>query len=164
METPLWERLGMVIVNLLLMVAGFCLGLCLFSCGPTYQRCFDKYGRSTTTYDTTRHTIRDTVTVPRDSVVLVLKTDTTRVIEHFTQGKATVTIIREPTNTTVLANCESTTIIREIKLPPTAITDNTWGVANWYKWAFWMVAGMVLVLLLVWYLTTRLAVSVTRKL
>ena len=163
METPFWERMGLVLLHLVLAVAVLFVGLCLFSCGPTYQRCFDKYGRSTTTYDTTRHTIRDTITIPRDSAVLVLKTDTTRVIEHFTRGKATVTIIRQPTNTTVLANCESTTIIREVKLP-SAIINNTWGVAAWYKWAFWMLAGMVLVLLLVWYLTTRLAVSITRKL
>ena len=162
MDTPLWERLCVALLHLVLLVAVFCLGLCLFSCNVTYQRCLDKFGRTTNVYDTTRHTIRDTVTVPRDSAVLVVHTDSTRIVRHYTRGKATVTIIREPTNTTVLANCESTTIIRELKIPP-ANQNNTWGVATWYKWAFWMAVAMVLVLLLVWYITARLAVSITRK-
>jgi hypothetical protein len=57
--------------------------------------------------DTTYVTKVETVVIPRDSAVLRLRTDTTfvKVIER--QGRATVTIIRTPTETTARADCDS---------------------------------------------------------
>lgn len=78
--------------------------------------------------DTTFQTI--TTTIPRDSVVTSFKTDTTHYFETVKQGRATLTIIREPTNTTVIANCDSLTKSQKV---PTRIETQEWGTDPKYE-------------------------------
>lgn len=110
----------------------------------TLRKCEQKFGRGQVT-DTTYTTVP--ITVPRDSAVLVTKTqmhfDTThtRIVEVSKQGRATVTIIREPVNTTVLANCDSVVIEKKV---PVAVTTRQFGVSPWWKWGALASGGLLL--------------------
>lgn len=100
------------------------LGLALNGCRP-YEVAKRKY--ATDVVDTTFTNI--VTTIPRDSVVKVIHNDTLRVterhVERVKQGRATVTIIREPTNTTVIANCDS---VRKEQKVVTKTVRQVWGV------------------------------------
>ena len=73
-----------------------------------------------------------------------------------------MTIIREPTSTTVLANCASTTVVYEKKVP-VVVNNNTFGVAPWHRWAFFLTLGALVIALLLWWLTARFGISMARK-
>ncbi|MEZ0611946.1 hypothetical protein ACAW74_25765 [Fibrella sp. WM1] len=97
--TPKW---GFGLVATLLSLASYILiAGCLSGCTSLYNRAKARF--QTTHVDTTYQLI--TVAVPADSTSLVVPTATTPLTQKQTQGRATVTIIREPTNTTVLADC-----------------------------------------------------------
>lgn len=114
--------------------------LALSSC-MTYEKAVRKFGHLAT--DSTRITVRDTVIVPYDSVVFQLKTDTTTVHRIVEQGRAKIFYDRTHTITKVKAECKPDTIIREIvaKGPPQA----SFGIAPWYKTAFFITFGLLLV-------------------
>jgi hypothetical protein len=125
--SPQLERAGYVLVNVLLLFAAALLNE---SCTSAYELAKARF--ATVEHDTTFSTI--TTTIPRDSVVVKFKTDTTRYIEKTRQGRATVTIIREPTNTTVIANCDSLSKSQQVA---TSIENQKWGVDPAYqKWRY----------------------------
>jgi hypothetical protein len=105
------------------------LTLAATSC-TTFQKAFRKYGHMAN--DTTLVEIPVTVTVPRDSVVMVLKTDTTHIIQEMRQGRATVKIIRDHTNTIVQADCDS--VIKTVTGKTKVVTRTVnWGVDPKYE-------------------------------
>ena len=105
----------------------------LMSC-MTYNRALRKFAHVVTDTVEVRKIV--TVTVPRDSAVLRLLTDTTHIVREAQQGRATVRIVREPTYTTVYATCDSAKMAQEIvaKMPRQSVY---WGVSLWYKRGFW---------------------------
>ncbi|MGV3561575.1 hypothetical protein [Larkinella arboricola] len=50
--------------------------------------------------------------IPKDSVILKTRTDTTRLFLTERQGRATVTLIRAPQETTAKAECD--TIVKKV--------------------------------------------------
>lgn len=134
------ETAGHALANLLLFAAGVILLLGAQSCASLYERAQLRFMK--TVPDTTF--TRVTTTIPRDSVVTVVKTDTTHYIERVKQGRATVTIIREPTNTTVIANCDSLSKVQQV---PTRIEKQEWGVDPAYqqKAQRWQTIALVLI-------------------
>lgn len=106
----------------------------------TYQKCLTKFGQASVT-DTTYIQEMLTMTVPRDSVSTSFKTDTTHYVETVRQGRATLTIIREPVNTTVLAECRDSVLTQIVERPVLVKTTTETGVAPWYKIAFWGVSA-----------------------
>lgn len=103
-----------------------------------------------------------TFTVPKDSAVLRIITDTTTVVREIRQGRATVRIVREPTYTTVYANCDSVKITKEAiaKVPRNTIIA---GVHRWYKIGFWIVLLLFGILSTAIWLSRTWAINVTRK-
>ena len=103
-----------------------------------------------------------TVTVPRDSAVLRLITDTTTVVREIRQGRATVRIVRQPHFTTVYANCDSLKITKEAiaKLPHNTILV---GVNKWYKTGFWIVLLLFGILSTAIWLSRLWTIRITRK-
>lgn len=129
----------------------------------TFQKAQRRY--ATNVADTIFTTV--ITTVPRDSVRLVVKTDTTRIIERMRQGRATVTIIREPTNTTVLADCDSLTRSQQVA---TRIITQKWGVDPAYKVTSdrWRTVALTLIALALvgtslYFLSHKFTVNVSRK-
>lgn len=103
-----------------------------------------------------------TVTVPKDSAVLRIVTDTTTVIKEIRQGRATVRIVREPTYTTVYATCDSVKITKEAiaKVPRNTIIV---GVSRWYKTGFWIVLLLFGLLSTALWLSRLWTIQITRK-
>lgn len=103
-----------------------------------------------------------TVTVPKDSAVLRLVTDTTTVVREVRQGRATVRIVREPTYTTVYANCDSVQITKEAiaKVPRNNIMV---GVNKWYKRGFYFLLIVLGVLCMGIWLSRYFTVNIARK-
>ncbi|KAA9357247.1 hypothetical protein [Larkinella humicola] len=99
--------------------------------------------KAETLVDTTYVTQVETVMIPRDSAVVRLTTDTTHVKVIERQGRATVTVIRTPTETTARADCDS--IVKEVRVqipcPPQLIVGVN---ENWRTAAF--VLGALLLL------------------
>ncbi|GAB3958169.1 hypothetical protein GCM10028805_51980 [Spirosoma harenae] len=121
------------------------IGSLLFSsCTSLYDRAKARYAKEDT--DTTYSTV--TATVPAETVTHVFRTDTTHYIERVKQGRATVTIVREPTNTTVIAECDSASVSQRIA---TQIKNQTWGVDPKYQRRYWIAiavaAGLFLLFL-----------------
>ncbi|MGA0556547.1 hypothetical protein ACO2Q8_07850 [Larkinella sp. VNQ87] len=133
----------------------------------TFNKAFRKFGHMGN--DTTLVQIPVTVNIPKDSAMLVLKTDTTRVIREVRQGRATVRIIRDHTNTIVQANCDS--IIKTITGKARVVTKKvTWGVDPKYRSQakVWRIGAISLALLNVlaiggWLLLKNFHFTVTRK-
>lgn len=117
----------------------------------TLKKAERKY--ATNVVDTTFTTI--TTVIPRDSAVTVVKTDTTYLKQIIRQGRATVTIIREPTNTTVIANCDS---LSQSKRFPVQTVKQIWGVSPNYKTATHVLIGLVIALILVYFFTRKWAI------
>ncbi|RIV23625.1 LytTR family transcriptional regulator [Fibrisoma montanum] len=147
-QLPISRRVYFEVIKLLPVLI-----LLLLSSCTSFEKAFRKYGR--TVNDTTYTTVQ--LTVPKDSSILVVKTDTTRIVERVRQGRATVTIIREPTNTTVLAECDTVVVEKRV---PGVIRTQLWGVdpkfekqAKRWRTAFLILAGLVIaVLAAVWFL------------
>lgn len=103
-----------------------------------------------------------TVTVPKDSAILRLITDTTTVVREVRQGRATVRIVREPHFTTVYANCDSVKIIKEAvaKVPRNNIIV---GVNKWYKRGFFSLLILLGILCMGIWLSRFFTVNIVRK-
>lgn len=147
--------------------AFFMVSLLLSACQNPYEIAKRKY--ATDVVDTTYTNI--ITTIPRDSVIKVFKTefksDTVRVIEKVRQGRASVTIIREPTNTTVIANCDSVSKSQKVI---TKIVKQQWGVDPKYKQraSTWQTVAIVFIGLFVagiavWYFTHRFKLAVHKR-
>lgn len=93
--------------------------------------------------DTTYVTKVETVVIPRDSAVLRIRTDTTfvKVIER--QGRASVTLIRTPTETTVRADCDS--IIKYVPVTVPCPPQLQIGVNEHWRTAALAMGGLLLV-------------------
>ncbi|WP_234734491.1 hypothetical protein [Tellurirhabdus bombi] len=85
---------------LLILVAGV-------SCKP-YERLVRKYGKEVT--DTLRVTVRDTIRIEKDSVVLAYRNDAAPFTRTVKQGRATLTITKRQAETTAEAECQGDTI------------------------------------------------------
>jgi hypothetical protein len=151
-------RIGLLLIALLIGL------LFTTSCASLYSRAKARYG--TTTIADTTYT-RITLTVPRDSVILKVRTDTTHLIERTRQGRATVTIIREPTYTTIRADCDSA---RRDTVVATRIITERWGVdpayqerATKWKTAFWVAIGLLLMAALVYVFAHKFRLSVSKR-
>ncbi|GAB3956726.1 hypothetical protein GCM10028805_47500 [Spirosoma harenae] len=121
------------------------IGSLLFSsCTSLYDRAKARYATEET--DTIYSTV--TARIKGDTVSHVFKTDCTHYIRTERQGRATVTVIREPTNTTVIAECDSASVSQRIA---TQIKNQTWGVDPKYQRRFWIAiavaAGLFLLFL-----------------
>lgn len=151
MKNPLSSRTFFVIPT----IGGIYILLLLSSCSRS--RLLRKLATDTVTV---RQMV--TVTVPRDSAVLRLVTDTTTVIREIRQGRATVRIVREPHFTTVYATCDSVRISKEAiaKVPRNTIIV---GVNRWYKTGFWVAFLLFGILSAAIWLSRTWAINVTRK-
>lgn len=149
------ERMNLT--KALLLVAALFIAYALSGC-MTFQKAKSRY--ATTITDTTFSHV--TLTVPHDSVVHVMKNDTVheRRIERYTQGRATLTIIREPTNTTVLADCAEA---RKDTLVATHVDNNQWGVSKHYETATKVLGFIVLAIVLAYVLMHVVQVNVSKR-
>lgn len=138
-----------------------CLACCFFlqSCA-TFKRCTDKFGNTVTDTITVQKTV--SVTVPKDSAILRVVTDTTRIVEVSKQGRATVYLERTPQLTTVRAICDTLTITKTIavKMPQ---TTTIMGVSPFYRKAFWVLLVLFLALCGAIYLSRLFTVQIIRK-
>lgn len=93
--------------------------------------------------DTTYVTKTETIIIPKDSAIVRFRTDTTYVKVVEKQGRATVTVIRTPTETTAKAECD--TIYKEVRVtvpcPPQLIV----GVNEHWRTAAFILGGLLLV-------------------
>lgn len=140
----------------LLLFAGLLLSLS--SC-KTYSGFLRKFGH--VGKDSTVVTVNDTLMTLKDSVSLVLKTDTTtihRIIEH---GKARIIYDRTKEITRIQAECKPDTVIRKIKVkgPPIA----TFGIAPWYRWAFYLTLGLLAVAVISYIFLYKLRLSIAKR-
>lgn len=112
--------------------------LCSLSSCLTQKKILQKAEQLT---DTTYVTKVETITIPKDSVIIRTKTDTSRVLIRERQGRATVTLIRTPVETIAKAECD--TIIREVRVtvpcPPQLII----GVNKWWRVAAIALGGLL---------------------
>lgn len=133
--------------------------LCLASC-VTERKCLQKFGNVLTDTVTVHQTVK--LTVPRDSAVLRITTDTTVVVKEVHQGRATVRIVREPHYTYVTAECDSAQLAKDIliKYPRNTIKM---GVATWYKYGFWVLVVLAIATYLSYQVFTRFNFNIERK-
>ncbi len=129
--------------------------LLLTACAPSFRRCQSLYGHPAT--DTTHVTDTVTVRVPHDVISYHVLTDTTTVRDTLRQGRARLIYVRTPVLTTVQADCDTVTITRTVRLPCPP-TVQQWGIAPWYRWAFYAALGAAVMGLL----TTVLLVVLRR--
>lgn len=125
----------------------------------TFNRAKQRY--ATTHVDTVLVTKQVTLTIPRDSAVLRLTTDTTHAVSQARQGRATVRIVREPHYTTIYAHCDSASITKAVvaKIPQQQVS---WGVNKWYKRGFYLFIGTTIALAIA-LLTKFFTISINRK-
>jgi uncharacterized protein YpmS len=140
------STIGYWLANALLLLAAGLIAFAMNGCASAYELAKARFAHEVA--DTTFTTI--TTTVPSESVVTTFVTDTTHYIEKLRQGRATVTIIREPTNTTIIANCDSLSKSQQVA---TRIENQQWGVdpsnQKW-KWiAFGLIGFFALLLVLI---------------
>lgn len=128
------------LIAIILLLIGF-----TSSC-TTFQRVKRKFGHMAT--ETRTVTVMDTLTVPKDSVVLRTKTlyDTSTVYLTERQGRATVIYQRGPRETTVRAICDTLTVIKEVKAECPPVVN--FGVDPRWKWAAIAAGGLLAVLIL----------------
>ncbi len=137
-HTPQDHRNAWLTVNLLLLASALFFLTSLSGC-MTYERAVKKFGHMA--YDSTTITVRDTVIIPKDSVSLILKNDTTTVYREIQQGRAKVIVERTHTYTIIKATCAGDTIARETKAK--VAPRVSFGVAGWYQPAFWIVSAIL---------------------
>lgn len=152
------ERIGWFTANCLLLIAALLIAFCMNGC-MSYSKAVRKFGHLAK--DSAVVTIQDTVRIPKDSVILSLKTDTTTIHRIIEQGRARIIYDRTNTITTVKAECKADTIIRTLqaKCPPVA----SFGIAPWYRWAFYIAAGLLLVAILAYVLSYKLKLSLAKR-
>ena len=126
----------------------------------TLKKCEKKFSRVLTDTVTVKKEV--VVTIPRDSAIIRITTDTTRIVRQITQGRATVRIVREPHFTTVYASCDSARIVKEaiLKVPKNTIIM---GVNTFWKWGFWFVLFLLLVGIGTFWLSRLFTVQITKK-
>ncbi|RRB13425.1 hypothetical protein [Larkinella knui] len=93
--------------------------------------------------DTTYVTKTVTVTIPKDSAIVRTVTDTTRIFLTERQGRATVTLIRTPTETSAKAVCD--TIIREVRVTVPCPPELQIGVNAWWRVAALVLGGLLII-------------------
>ncbi len=98
----------------------------LLSSCTTFEKAFRKYANNKV--DTTFVTVSQTV--PHDSAVLHLVTDTTTVYKEVRQGRARIIYQRDGRTTLVKANCDSVVVEKKV---PQYITRQMWGVDPKFK-------------------------------
>jgi hypothetical protein len=135
------------------------LTLLLLSSCTTFKAAKRKF--MSTVSDTTYTTV--TTTVPRDSAVLRIITDTTTVVHEVRQGRARIIYQRTPQTTLIKADCDSVIVEKKV---PQYITKQVWGVdpkykdqAAYYKTGFFGLLGFVVLCLIVVYLLSRFKFS-----
>lgn len=135
-HAPQNHRPHWAIVNLLLVTATL---LFFMSSCMTYQKAVKKFGHMAK--DTTHLIVSDTVVVPKDSAVFTYRNDTATFYKEVHQGRARVIVEHTHTTTQVKAVCDPDTIYKQttVILPPRV----TFGVANWYQPAFWIVLAIL---------------------
>ena len=135
------------------------LALGLNSC-VTLKRCERKFSQTLT--DTVRVEKQVTLSIPKDSAIVRIITDTSTVIREIRQGRATVRIVREPTYTTVYAKCDSATIAQKIllKAPKNNIIM---GVSKWYRLGFWISLGLLVVFTLAFFISRLFTITIQKK-
>lgn len=150
------DRIGYAVAAGLLLLA-FCL-FSMTSC-VTYGRFVRKFGHVGN--DSATVVINDTVTIPKDSVILSLKTDTTTVHQVIQQGRAQIIYDRTKTVTRIQANCRDTTIIKEVpaKCPPVT----SFGIAPWYKTAFYVTLFLLAVAVVAYIFIYQFQISITKR-
>lgn len=150
--------IGLLATNLMLLAT---IALLFSSCTSLYERAKARYMHQST--DTTFSTV--TASVPAETLRTVFRTDTTHFIREIRQGRATVTIIREPTNTTVIANCDSASTSKRVA---TQIQKEEWSEDSKYK--RWLIIallvsagllGLLLMLILIGFIMWRLSSTYT---
>jgi hypothetical protein len=135
-HTPQDHRNAWLVVNLLLLTSTM---IFLLSSCMTYEKAVKKYGHMAK--DSLHITVRDTVTIPKDSVIVHLNNDTITTYKEIQQGRAKVIVERTHTQTTIKATCEADTIYLQkiVTLPPVV----KFGIAPWFKTAFWIVLAIL---------------------
>ncbi|TKT89489.1 hypothetical protein [Dyadobacter frigoris] len=100
----------------------------------TYKNCERKFSKSVVA-DSVKIMVPVSVLVPKDSVILSFKTDTTYLYKEIQQGRAKVIVERTHTITQIKAECDTVTIYKKVpyKVPGERVI---WGVAPWHKDAF----------------------------
>lgn len=143
-HAPQNHRPHWAIVNLLLVTAAL---LFMMSSCMTYERAVKKYGHMAK--DSIHVTVRDTVTIPKDSVIVHLNNDTITTYKEIQQGRTKVIVERTHTQTTIKATCEADTIYLQkiVTLPPVV----KFGIAPWFKNAFYITLGLLLMIALIVY-------------
>lgn len=119
------------------------LSLLSVSC-VTYEKCKQKFGNKT---DSTYIVVRDTIRVPKDSLIAVFKTVESRRIDTvFRQGRVTVHYVKTPVKTYIRADCDTVTryITKKIKIP----VSNKFGVNPIYKEGFWILLSFAAIIIL----------------
>ncbi|UHG93437.1 hypothetical protein [Spirosoma oryzicola] len=126
---------------LLLAVAGL-IAYLLSGCS-SFESAFRKYGQTVT--DTTMVTVPVAVTIPRDSAVITVRTDTSRVIIEEHNRTSWVRLYRDKNQTRVEGGCDSATIAKDV-LAKVPRKQAIWGVDPKYKtWMErWRTAAIVL--------------------
>lgn len=98
----------------------------LFGCSSLYERAKLRY--ATAKADTVTQAIK--ITVPADSVKLVVPTDTTTIIREIHHDRARIVFRRDKNQTSVQAFCDTLVITKKVA---TQITTQHWGVDPKYK-------------------------------
>ena len=134
--------------------------LLLCSSCASYKRCVKKFGNTVT--DTVTVNVPVLVAIPRDSVVIQTRTDTTYFVKESQQGRARVRLERTPTTTTASATCDSIIIERRVPVR-VPVSTTTMGVnPRWRQLAY--VLGFLLMLCLAYNLVNHFfTVSIKKK-
>lgn len=130
----------------------------------TYRKCEQKFG--TVHIDTTYVEKPVTVLVPKDSVVLSLKTDTTTVYKEIQQGRAKIIYSRTHEKTIVQADCDSVVVTKTIRVPVES-KHITWGVNPFWKTIAYAFITLFLGSWLAWcvrYFMVNYEIDIQRKL
>ena len=122
---------------IMLPVLIYCMSDCM-----TYRKAKAKY--ATVKVDTI--TVRNTITIPKDSIRYVMHNDTTTYIREVRQGRAKLVIEKTHDITYIKADCDSMTKTVQTLVPQQQVT---WGIAPWYKEALAFALGIVIVLLII---------------
>lgn len=120
---------------------------------------------TTNVVDTTYQTI--TTVVPKDSAVLVTRTDTTRVVLTERQGRATIIYQRDPKVTTIRAVCDTVVVEKRV---PVYVKKQVWGVDPAYKDKaadrlnlIWVLMAIIVIGIMAYLFTHRFLLSLSKR-
>ena len=170
MKPPKSERAAWLATNALLIIAALIIAYCLSGC-MTYKQAVRKFAHVAT--DSVPMTtlvpvvIRDTIWMPGDTVTISVKTDTTDFLKTVTGKRTKLTFARNRGITTLTAEAKPDTIIRKLtktvtirtKCPPVA----TFGVAPWYKTAFYISLALLLAMALAYLFIYHFKINIARR-